>query len=628
MNPWDDHYREYDIAQRGWAFLGKTVGSNRRLAAAVLAAEADADTLVDGWRRRFEASAEAFRADVAAREREKKRRAAKEAPACAFVTKASVAAWWVTTHPLTTTARLAKRVYRFLAWCVARYAAAHMLFRAFLAKPTDAFTGAERLVTQSTVYVMSLLVTIWFYYSKATTCCVLLRRELGCADDIASACAHLPENAGCARLMSPATGAAPEGWRCGAFPDSQNLTHFLVVVSIQLAVMFPVRFTLTRGFTAGGSTVMQPHWRQAVVAGGMSLIEVYAAWMETAFAALSDPAEALRKPEVAAMITDAAAAIKKTLTVCGMHYALRFVMCIVGALLYVLDKVGIYKRRKNATRYEPVEATRARLRAVADGRPEAPRVADGGDAETKSPSSLKASEIFVAVGEGGDDVGAKPPEAQAMRSTRGMFSAASRTFSRMSSAIGGKTSSGSGNPGARVSKDAFVIEPYETTTRAAVSAVRPVSLAEIERQREAYRRRLTWSSLVYQEGTWFLVAFTWLFGGYVILTYGVLIYRYMGDGEETAYIVAWGAAFAIDTFGLESVKIIGRKALFILIIDVFKASFGSAKADALFWYESYTELAGTQLLVETSASGLVARDVAAAGGDAGGGDDADGGDAE
>ena len=200
MNPWDDHYREYDIAQRGWAFLGKTVGSNRRLAAAVLAAEADADALVDGWRRRFEASAEAFRADVAAREREKKRRAAKEAPACAFVTKASVAAWWVTTHPLTTTARLAKRVYRFLAWCVARYAAAHMLFRAFLAKPTDAFTGAERLVTQSTVYVMSLLVTIWFYYSKATTCCVLLRRELGCADDIASACAHLPENAGCARV--------------------------------------------------------------------------------------------------------------------------------------------------------------------------------------------------------------------------------------------------------------------------------------------------------------------------------------------------------------------------------------------------------------------------------------------
>ena len=68
--------------------------------------------------------------------------------------------------------------------------------------------------------------------------------------------------------MSPATGAAPEGWRCGAFPDSQNLTHFLVVVSIQLAVMFPVRFNADARVHCGrGSTVMQPHWRQAVVAG-------------------------------------------------------------------------------------------------------------------------------------------------------------------------------------------------------------------------------------------------------------------------------------------------------------------------------------------------------------------------
>ena len=79
MNPWDDHYREYDIAQRGWAFLGKTVGSNRRLAAAVLAAEADADALVDGWRRRFEASARrseptSRRANARRREEPRKKR--------------------------------------------------------------------------------------------------------------------------------------------------------------------------------------------------------------------------------------------------------------------------------------------------------------------------------------------------------------------------------------------------------------------------------------------------------------------------------------------------------------------------------------------------------------------------
>ena len=150
------------------------------------------------------------------------------------------------------------------------------------------------------------------------------------------------------------------------------------------------------------------------------------------------------------MITDAAAAIKKTLTVCGMHYALRFVMCIVGALLYVLDKVGIYKRRKNAARYEPVEATRARLRAVADGRPEAPRVADGGGGENEVTLVPEGVGDFRGGGRGRRRRRREAAEAQAMRSTRGMFSAASRTFSRMSSAIGGKTSSpSSGNPGAR-----------------------------------------------------------------------------------------------------------------------------------------------------------------------------------
>ena len=667
LNPWDDHYREYDIAQRGWAFIRKTAGDDPRLAAAVLAAEAEADALVDFWRRKEEARVEAFRADVAARERTKKRRAAAERGlTCAFLTEACVSVWWVTTHPFSTLARLAKRVYGFLARCVAAYAAAHMLFRAFLAKPTDAFTGSERLVTQSTVYVASLLVTIWFYYSKATTCCVLLRRELGCEDDILRECAHVPENAGCARLMSPTTGAAPAGWRCGAFPDSRNLTHFFVVVSIQLAVMFPVRFTLTRGFTAGGNTVMEPHWRQAVIAGGMSLLEMYAAWMETAFAMLADPAEAFRVPEVASTLAGAGAAIRKTLTLCGMHYALNVVMFIIGVILHVLDRLGIYRRRKVATRYESVDATRARLRAVAEGRPEAtarddgdvfydPEPDDSNDsnprAPHKSPSFLRPSEIFVAVGEGGDEGATwKPPDAQATRSD-GTFSATtssrrfffnSRSFfsnSRQNTNTSSRTLDDArfSRRGERdetffsakddVAKLESVREAYEPTTRAAVRAVRSISLAEIERERAAYARRLAWSSLVFQEGTWFLVAFTWLFGGYVILTYGVLIYRYLGEGEETAYIIAWGAAFAANTFGLESVKIVGRKALFMVFVQTFKARCGSKRAESLFWYETYTELTGTQLLVETSAAGLAAGDGGAAGGDADAGDD-DGGDAE
>ena len=33
-------------------------------------------------------------------------------------------------------------------------------------------------------------------------------------------------------------------------------------------------------FTAGGGTVLEPHWQQAVVAAGMNMMEVWVAWAE------------------------------------------------------------------------------------------------------------------------------------------------------------------------------------------------------------------------------------------------------------------------------------------------------------------------------------------------------------
>jgi hypothetical protein len=57
--------------------------------------------------------------------------------------------------------------------------------------------------------------------------------------------------------------------------------------------------------------------------------------------------------------------------------------------------------------------------------------------------------------------------------------------------------------------------------------------------------------------------------------------------------------------------------------------FRSKRAESLFWYETYTELTGTQLLVETNATGLYAGDGGGAEGDADPRDDGgDGGDAE
>jgi hypothetical protein len=88
-----------------------------------------------------------------------------------------------------------------------------------------------------------------------------------------------------------------------------------------------------------------------------------------------------------------------------------------------------------------------------------------------------------------------------------------------------------------------------------------------------YNRKLKWSSVLYQNLGWFLTAFTWIFGTYVIMAYGVLIYNYLGPGEEKRYITTWGMAFLLNTFGLESLQIVGRKSFFILVITKFNKSF-------------------------------------------------------
>ena len=110
--------------------------------------------------------------------------------------------------------------------------------------------------------------------------------------------------------------------------------------------------------------------------------------------------------------------------------------------------------------------------------------------------------------------------------------------------------------------------------------------------------------------------------GVVIITYGVLIYRYLGP-ERSHVHHTWGMAFS-STTGLESMKIIGE-GVFILIITNVKKTFMKA-AEALGWYEVYTEMVGMHLLAETGAYDSSAYR-ADEDDDVGGDDDDDGGDA-
>ena len=83
-------------------------------------------------------------------------------------------------------------LYGFVMWAIKLYMAAHMFFRVFLANPTDAFSAAERTVMQCTMYLTSLLITVWFYYNKATECCIIFRQDIGCSSDPLDECQYVP----------------------------------------------------------------------------------------------------------------------------------------------------------------------------------------------------------------------------------------------------------------------------------------------------------------------------------------------------------------------------------------------------------------------------------------------------
>ena len=72
-------------------------------------------------------------------------------------------------------------------------------------------------------------------------------------------------------------------------------------------------------------------------------------------------------------------------------------------------------------------------------------------------------------------------------------------------------------------------------------AVNTISVDEVRKRRRLYIRKLRWKSVLASYQAWFLASFVWVFGGYVVLVYGVLIYRYLGPGEESVRTSPRGA---------------------------------------------------------------------------------------
>ena len=574
LNPWDDVFHEFDIVQCGWHWIERRVNGDAEVAAAVLEAETHAERCVTKWRERFVDVVRGLHAMRASEERRRARAAAKKTGGVlGSVARFALA---IVTAPWTTFRRILARAYRLLVWAVKLYAAAHMFFRAFLAKPTDAFTGSERVVMQTTMYLTSLLVTVWFYYNKASECCVIFRRDVGCSSDPLEACRGVPEGAGCAALMTRRD-LKPEGWTCAAFPDKKNGWHFLTVVAIQIVIMFPVKFTLTKTFTEGGGALLEPHWRQAVVAAGMNLTEVYVAWLECLYQVWEDPVGVLRKPEIAAIIKRTSKVMKKTLMATLVHYA----VFVVAAFWWALDNIGVVKKKKaRMHKFQATDVIRGNIRALAmaDETLVLNLKDDGDENETTRNEGKRYGAEDGDEDAKGEACGVEASGVEASRAVDVPPTGASDASPR------------------RRTPRAERPKPPRSPEKS--RSAQNISMDELETKRRRYFAKLRWLRLFMANLGWFLSMFTWVFCSYVIITYGVLIYRYLGPGEEAAYITTWGTGFLINTFGLESMKIIGRKAFFMLFIAKFKKSFMKA-ADALGWYETYTEMVGMHLLHET-----------------------------
>lgn len=96
---------------------------------------------------------------------------------------------------------------------------------------------------------------------------------------------------------------------------------------------------------------------------------------------------------------------------------------------------------------------------------------------------------------------------------------------------------------------------------------------------------------------WFVCSLCWIICGWVLVAYGVLIYRNMGAGEERAFIETWGTCFWMDQVGVESLKVVARKAFFIYVLVRFQRAC-KPRADLLFWYETVIEHAAAVMYLD------------------------------
>ena len=85
-----------------------------------------------------------------------------------------------------------------------------------------------------------------------------------------------------------------------------------------------------------------------------------------------------------------------------------------------------------------------------------------------------------------------------------------------------------------------------------------------------------------------LLVLCWALTAWVAFAFGVLIYDNVGEGAENDFLMSWWQALSTDIFGVESLKVMGRRALFVLMFRNATLLFGPAEVTEA-WHEKVLE---------------------------------------
>ncbi|KAK3233595.1 hypothetical protein CYMTET_56119 [Cymbomonas tetramitiformis] len=141
---------------------------------------------------------------------------------------------------------------------------AHPLGAIFLITAVEPFSRSERILIQANTFILMLMFTVWFYYSKAVNCCKDFREFVSCPDswDVNAPCLGFLY---CAELKDAAPGmmlpeeALPADFFCTAFPQSTFVGRFWVILII-VGILTPATMTLSQMFIMAQNVTIPEHW--------------------------------------------------------------------------------------------------------------------------------------------------------------------------------------------------------------------------------------------------------------------------------------------------------------------------------------------------------------------------------